>query len=68
MTAHTMWIAESDNGTVQFDTEPSISDVMNCCDDLDMPIQVYQVELIETSRRLMFAVDEMFPIEDDDDD
>jgi hypothetical protein len=46
----TIWVAESENGTVQFDSPPSASDVRNCCEDLEYPIEVFQVECIEVSR------------------
>ena len=58
MTTHCLWIAEAENGSVQFDTPPSTSDVLNCCEDLEGEIEVYAVECLETSRELIFSVPE----------
>lgn len=55
---HTLWIAESENGTIQFDSPPSVADVRNCCLDLEGEISVYAVECLETSRELVFSVEE----------
>jgi hypothetical protein len=40
-------------GSVQFDTEPSRSDVRNACEDLARPIRVYAVTCRETARELV---------------
>ena len=51
-----IWVAEADNGSVQFDAEPSKSDILNCCDDLELPIRVFSIEAIEISREYLFEV------------
>ena len=53
---HVLWIAEADNGSVQFDTPPSASDVRNACEDLEHPIEVYTVTCRETDRELYFTI------------
>lgn len=55
---HTLWIAEAENGAVQFDACPSNSDVRNCCEGLEGKIEVYEVVCLETSRSYLFAVDD----------
>ena len=52
-----IWIAESDNGSVQFDTQPSTSDILNACEDLERPIVVYLLTLLEIDRTQMFTLD-----------
>ena len=54
----TIWIAEAENGTINFDTEPSVNDVREVCQDLDGDIQVFQVELTEISRKLYLNLNE----------
>ena len=54
----TIWVAEAENGTIQFDTEPSITDIRNTCEDLEGNIEVFQVELMETSRKLYLELND----------
>lgn len=56
MIEHTLWIAEAGNGTIQFDTQPSHSDILNACEDLDGEIEVYVVTTREIARDLCFKV------------
>ncbi len=51
-----IWVAEGDNGTVQFDSPPSDRDVREACEDLEGNIEVYQVECIEIKRTLISTV------------
>ncbi len=53
-----LWIAEGANGSVQFDSQPSRSDILNACADLEAPIRVYFVEAVEVSRSLEFIITE----------
>ncbi len=52
----TLWIAEAENGTIQFDTCPSTPDVLNTCGDLEGEITVHEVTLQEISREQLFVV------------
>jgi len=54
----TLWIAEAENGSVQFDSPPSTSDVINACQDLEGDIEVFEVECIEASRTLWATLTE----------
>jgi hypothetical protein len=56
-----VWIAESVNGSVMFDTPPSVSDILDACDDLERPIEVYALEVQEISRYNLFTVEDAFP-------
>ena len=51
-----IWIAEAENGSVQFDTAPSRSDILNCCEDLEGEIEVYMVTCTEVKRELLFTI------------
>jgi len=54
----TIWLAVGAcGGEIQFDTEPSRSDVRNCCEDLETPIAVYALTLNEVSREIVDSVD-----------
>ena len=52
----TIWLAEAENGTIQFDTEPSETDIGNVCEDLEGTIEVYELTLIETKRVKLFEM------------
>ena len=54
----TIWIAESDNGSIQFDTCPSRSDIRNSCEDFDGVVEVFEVTVQEISREKLFEVDD----------
>jgi hypothetical protein len=61
-----VWIAASENGSVMFDAPPSVSDILNACDDLERPIEVYELEAQEISRYNLFTVKDEFPEVDSD--
>jgi hypothetical protein len=52
----TIWVAEGENGSVQFDTQPSVSDVLNATEDLDGTIEVYEVRAVQVSKYRLFVV------------
>ena len=55
----TIWITEDSFGTsIQFDTEPSDSDIRNCCEGMQHPIKVYAVEYKEVERELVSIIDD----------
>jgi len=54
-----IWIAEFENGSMIFDSEPSRSDIRNAClPDAEGDINVYQLSCIETERSHFFTVEE----------
>jgi len=55
---HELWVAEGENGIVQFDSPPSASDIRNACEDLERPIQVYYVVCQEVDRELLFELED----------
>jgi hypothetical protein len=52
---YTFWVAEGEvDGkphTIAFDTEPSVNDVRESCQDFDGDIKVFELKLAESSRK-----------------
>lgn len=59
---YTIWTASDDHGgEVLFDTEPGLSEILNCCDDLQRPIEVHELTVRVIRRHLSFTVPDAFP-------
>ena len=58
MNEFTIWVAEAENGSVQFDTPPSKSDIRNDCEDLEGPIEVFELSLVEIRRSYQYTIDD----------
>ena len=52
-----LWIAEFDNGSIIFDSQPSHNDIRNVCwPDAEGDIEVYELACMETKRTHCFTI------------